>query len=98
MHACINIICIFFVLSDGRSELSLGDILQFWTGADSVPPCGFREPLTLAFYAQEEGIVRLPNCHTCAMILRLPRGAEDPEIFQKLLEFAIKGTQGFGKI
>ncbi len=87
-----------FYISDKRAAISLEDIITFWTGADSVLPCGFDKKLLISFYPMEEGVKRLPSASTCALCLWLPRGAENPEEFQTLVEYAINGTQGFGKI
>ncbi|XP_038071285.1 uncharacterized protein LOC119740149 [Patiria miniata] len=83
---------------DEITEVSLEDILEFWTGAPKPPPCGFSEDPKVSFFTAVSGIKRLPSSHTCGPILWLPRGKEDPDEFQAMMRFAIKETQGFGKI
>ena len=41
-----------YVFAETISQLALSDILQFWTGADAVPPCGFPGRLQLCFYSR----------------------------------------------
>jgi hypothetical protein len=45
----------------------LEHLLQFMTGADSIPPLGFPELLSIIFYDQENGTTRYPYSSTCAM-------------------------------
>ena len=45
---------------DEIEDLSLHDLLVFTTGADTIPPLGFDDPITLDFYDQQEEIRRLP--------------------------------------
>ncbi|XP_046856273.1 uncharacterized protein LOC124449400 isoform X2 [Xenia sp. Carnegie-2017] len=59
-------------------------LLQFTTGSESTPPTGFENSLTITFYDQEDGQTRYPYTSTCAMSLALPRGHEDPTMFEEL--------------
>lgn len=70
-------------------ELPLTDILVFWTGADTVPPCGFESSLNVAFFSQDASTGRLtqeppsrrlPSSSTCSLTLSLPRDVGDPEV------------------
>jgi len=70
-------------------------ILDFWTAADAVPPCGFEHSLIVEFFTDSQ---RLPFSSTCSLTLYLPRGQSDPDLFQSKMEFAILGTHGFGKV
>lgn len=108
LHAEQNTLCIVygketlsrvrsvFVL-DVASQLRLADILTFWTGADTVPPCGFNSQLTVSFYDPGEDR-RLPSSSTCSLTLWLPRGVDDPDILWALLLDAVHMSAGFGKI
>ena len=64
-------------------DLCLQDLLVFTTGADSIPPLGFDDPITLDFYDQEKDIKRLPWASTCSLSLYLPRGYEDTDEFKR---------------
>ena len=80
------------------SGISLEQVLDFWTAADAIPPCGFPTDLEVDFYTTVTGIKRLPSSHTCVPVLWLPRGVEEPLQLQEMLVQAITCCQGFGKI
>ncbi|XP_022110717.1 uncharacterized protein LOC110990165 [Acanthaster planci] len=84
--------------AEKSADVSLGQLLEFWTAADKIPPCGFTESLVVDFYTPVTGIRRLPTSHTCGPILWLPRGVEEPDDLQDLIVEAIQNCQGFGKI
>jgi len=88
----------FDCVSAANSELSLADLLTFWTGADCIPPNGFGAVLQIQFYPQHHSERRLPSASTCALILWLPRGIDDPDTLWGLLTDAVKLSAGFGKI
>ena len=82
----------------GAAEITLTDVLKFWTGADQITPGGFETKLFIEFYSMEPKITRFPNAHTCSLTLLLPRGIEEPSEFKELMETALTGCQGFGII
>ena len=84
--------------TEANAVVSLEDVLQFWTAARKVPPCGFDNKLSIQFYPSVSGIRRFPSSSTCGPILWLPRGADDPDDFKELMTMAIKESHGFGKI
>jgi len=88
--------------AEDGSELTLSDILVFWTGAEVLPPCGFESALTVQFYSQETSgaykLRRLPSSSTCGLILWLPRDVDDPDCLWSMLVDAVKLSAGFGKI
>jgi len=86
------------VCTEDDSELSLADLLAFWTGADTVPPCGFDASLNVCFFPQEATCRRLPSSSTCSLTLWLPRDVGDPECLWALLFDAVKLSAGFGRI
>lgn len=58
--------------------VSLGDILSFFTGSATPPPCGFPYPAAIYF---SNGV--LPTSSTCAITLTLPTKHHDnPVIFR----------------
>jgi len=76
---------------------------MFWTGAQNVPPGGFRIGLqrvdpSIDFFTPRPGITALPTSSTCGLVLHLPRGMEDPELFDSNVVRAIKESGGFGKV
>ena len=74
------------------------DLLQFITGADAIPPLGFKCPLAIIFYDQEETTVtRLPYASTCATNLALPRDHKDPTSFGELMSRSLFDSCGLGK-
>jgi len=62
----LNSCKIFFLGQD--SEVTLSQILDFWTGADAVPPLGFEKKLTIDFYVLDPW-QRLPTSSTCSTTL-----------------------------
>ena len=80
-----------------ESEVTLADVLMFWTGAEAIPPGGFPLRPTLAFYSQDQGN-RLPSSSTCGLYLWVPRGCSGVDDFLKMMTFVLKNTYGFGKL
>jgi len=78
------------------SKVRMEDLLQFVTGADSIPPLGFAGNLTIDFYTMTS-VRHYPTASTCDRRLWLPRGVEDPDTLQRMMEEAILGSHGFGK-
>ncbi|KAF4115370.1 hypothetical protein G5714_002859 [Onychostoma macrolepis] len=79
-----------------QSAITFQEMLVFITGADSIPPLGFPGQPRIEFYTQENR--RLPYVSTCGMVLFLPRGIQEEEELTDLLNTALKGYLGFGKI
>lgn len=84
--------CVLF--SDGKSSVTLGQILIFLTGADEPPPCGFIATPQLCFCDME----RLPEASTCSLTLTLSRSYKDYALFKEKMDFAISNGYGFGKL
>lgn len=81
-----------FHYSDEESDISLAEVLMFWTGASSVPPMGFDKSLEVDFVTAQR---KLPVAHTCGMILELVRGLSDPDLFKADMFKAVKWSGGF---
>ena len=80
------------LITDG-GEVSLNEVLAFWTGAASIPPLGFDKDLGVSFVSGE--IRRLPSASTCGMVLQLWRGYTDPDEFSADMVKAIRWSGGF---
>ena len=78
-------------VEEKRTSVSFGKILVLITGSNVVPIIGFQEKIKLNFYMSESGVRRLPRVSICALILSLPRGSNDPDIFKMITE-AIQGN------
>jgi len=63
-----------------------------------MPPMGFDDQPTIAFYTQDENACRLPSSSTCALILWLPRNVTEPAEITELIVKAIKMSAGFGHV
>lgn len=86
-------------LEEGEADgLTLEDLLVFITGADSVPPLGFQQLISVQFYDFTGNVHRGPWSSTCALTLHLPRGVEDPQEFNKLMKESLLECHGFGKM
>lgn len=88
-------LCVVFS-TEGCSKVTLSDLLRFVTGADTVPPLGIASPITVDFYSMTSAR-HYPTASTCDLRLWLPRGVDDANTLQELLEEAILGSHGFGK-
>jgi len=87
------LLCLF---SEGTSKVSLTDLLQFITGAHRIPPLGFTSQITIDFYTMQSAR-HYPTVSTCDMRLWLPRGVNNVEDLQELMEEAVVCAHGFGK-
>ena len=88
-----------YVFAETISQLALSDILQFWTGADALPPCGFPSRLQLCFCSRgPDESHRLPSASTCALVLWLPRDVDDPEVMWQRLVDSVSLSAGFEKV
>ena len=77
------------VQSGDGTTISLSAVLAFFTGAESVPLLGFKEPFMLKFLFGDEQ--RFATASTCDLILRIPTCHKTYEEFnecfiQSLLE------------
>ncbi|XP_061191725.1 uncharacterized protein LOC133199956 [Saccostrea echinata] len=70
-------------------EVTLNDLLAFWTGAAEVPPLGFDKRLKIRFKHQ------LRVAHTCELEIHLWRGYSDPDNFRDDMVKAIQWGGGF---
>ena len=87
-------------LPAGKVRISLDEIMCFWTGTDFIPPEGFDTTLEICFFTKPESEpgTRYPTASTCALVINLPRGVEDPDELEKLMFFTLQNTAGFSKI
>ncbi|XP_073340316.1 G2/M phase-specific E3 ubiquitin-protein ligase-like [Pagrus major] len=76
-----------------ENDVSLGDILVFFTGCDSVPALGFSPKPSLEFITHS----RFPLANTCENILRIPVNAVYTA-FKSDMDFAIRNSPGFGRV
>ena len=74
--------------------LSLEDILQFATGASSVPPIGFSPNPTVTFHESSP----FPMANTCTNCLKLPLFTSDYDAFKYNFAYGIVNTAGFGQV
>ena len=78
-------------LESSEDKVSLAMILSFFTGADSVPPCGYNQ-VVLNFSATSP----YPTASTCAMELTLPIKYNEYIEFKNSLNIAFTMHGGFG--
>lgn len=74
------------------NDLSLGDVLVFFSGSDKIPPLGFDLPPSLSF--DEDAM--FPTSSTCALSLVLPSRYREYEIFKEKVDYGFKNNGGFG--
>ena len=83
-----------FPFTDGKSSVSLGQILMFLTGSDEPPPCGFVGSPMIYFTDSD----RLPQASTCAFTLTLSKLHTEYSLFKEKKDLAITSGCGFGQI
>ena len=76
----------------GDLEISMGDVLTFFTGAEHIPPLGF-DDATLNFNDENP----FPTASTCGICLTLPTKYYDsyPDFKEKFVS-AMRNHGGFG--
>ena len=98
-----------FHLKDGRAthdvfgvqvSLNLGDILQFITGARTIPAEGFPEGVRAVFDHSTSAVGRFPSVNTCTCKLTIPvwDAFLDEEKSKLMFREAVIGSQFFGNI
>ena len=95
----LYVVCLGFTQRDwfilpvgGDSEVSMGDILSFFTGAEDVPPLGFNDA-TLNFNDNNP----YPTASTCGLILTLPtQYYTSYDAFKVNFIFGVRNNGGFG--
>ncbi|KAJ8246601.1 hypothetical protein GJAV_G00253300 [Gymnothorax javanicus] len=85
-------------IEEGEVDAQFKDLLIFVTAADHIPPLGFPGECIIRFSDQEPGTRRLPYASTCAVTLHLPRGIDESVEFRDMMDMALKGSLGFGKV
>lgn len=87
--------CILCTHAEGDLELSLGQVLSFFTGAEYPPPLGFDTTASMWFDPTAE----FPVASTCALQLTLPtKYFNHPESFRERMLYALQNHGGFGML
>jgi hypothetical protein len=79
--------------ADSECTVSVGTVLAFFTGADTIPPLGYTSAV-LNFNQFNE----YPTASTCAVELTLPTKHAQYEQFKKQLDVAFTMHGGFGLV
>lgn len=75
------------------SDLSLGQVLNFFTGTEYPPPLGFDCPVSVHFHATSD----FPMASTCALQLTLPtKYYADVRTFNEKMVYGFANHGGFG--
>lgn len=69
------------VQSGDGTTISLSTVLAFFTGAESVPLLGFKEPFKLKFLFGDEQ--KFATASTCDLVLRIPTCHKTYEVFKE---------------
>ena len=78
---------------DGRN-VTLKDVLVFFSGADAIPPLGFPREPSLVFIHNS---LPLPTASTCALELRIPTVHTEYSTFKDAMITGVMGHGGFRK-
>lgn len=76
---------------------SLQDVLMFFSGASSIPPCGFEGIIPTMIFLHNIDAV-LPTASTCDLEFRLPATYTDYQKFKDAMVLGLKGHDGFGGV
>ena len=74
--------------------IRLEDLLAFTTGANKLPPMGFKDTLRIMFLEDS----KLPKASTCGLCLFLPLKASSYEEFKVNLVEGVVSGYGFGNM
>ena len=90
-----NYVLLIFPI-DKVVDCSLEDVMTFFSGAESIPPCGFEglAPSLVFLHGNQP----LPTASTCDLEFRLPTRHENFEKFKDAMILGIKGHDGFGEV
>ena len=82
-----------FIFQYIATAVSIGMILNLFTGSESIPPCGFPpgKPV-LSFNSSNP----YPTASTCALELTLPTKYDDYQEFKSKMDQAFSMHGGFG--
>ena len=84
---------LLYTEADVPLELSLGQILNFFSGSAYPPPMGFDAPASIHFNCTSE----FPLATTCAIQLILPtKHYDNPGVFRERMIYAMTNHGGFG--
>jgi hypothetical protein len=79
-----------------RQDITLGDILEFLSGASKLPATGFPKNPSVYFCSED----RLPKASTCDVSITFSRGMGllQYEQFKEKMDLCILGSYGFGSV
>ena len=83
---------IFTILDTNATLAKIPDILQFSTGATSIPPLGSFQPVPSLEFLHHNGS-KFPKANTCANILQLPVVHGSYEEFSQSMDFGIMNAK-----
>ena len=93
VHELLSALSNAYFYVGGLLEISLGDILSFFTGADRIPPLGFIDhDTTLNFSC----VNPYPTASTCGLCLTLPTKYDNYDDFKAAFVFSMQHHGGFG--
>ena len=81
-----------FALIFHTGNVSLGMVMSFFSGADDIPPIGYRRPPEINFNPTSP----YPTSSTCALQLTLPTGYSEYGPFKRALDTAFTMHGRFG--
>lgn len=85
------------ITDNDEMDCSVKDVLVFFSGSDSIPPCGF-EGVTPTLVFLHGCNDHLPTASTCDLEFRLPATYGDYKKFKNAMILGLKGHNGFGGV
>ena len=80
-----------YICLGGVLDITLGEVLSFFTGTNRIPPLGFADA-TLNFSPTNP----YPTASTCALTLTLPTKYTSYAEFKSVFVFSMQSHGGFG--
>ena len=74
--------------------MTLGNIVQFATGATCILPLGLDTMPKITFFYDSS--ITLPAANTCSLTLKLPATIDNPDVFKRRVTYGIFNSIGFG--
>ena len=81
------------LIEPADDDLTLEELLIFFSGAKRIPPLGFDPMPTLAF---NEGV--FPTASTCSLTLSLPLSHDDYASFKDKITYGVHNSNFFGLV
>ena len=97
LNDCYSYHYLFIYITEDEVDCSVKDVLVFFSGSDSIPPCGFEgvTPTMIFLHSCDD---LFPTASTCDLEFRLPATYGEYQKFKDAMVLGLKGHDGFGGV